>query len=142
MKLRRKTRGRLDPSMLRLPLVALIDVVLFLLFYFMIAGNIDMEEAELEATLALVGGGSGKPSESFLDAQVLQVGSDVQGPIYRIGGRELRDRLSLQGLLQGLPKEAGVVIKSSATVAFETVAGALQVAHDAGFTKITYVPEG
>ncbi len=141
MKLRRSTRRRLDPSQLRLPLVALIDVVLFLLFYFMVAGNIDMEEAELQATLALLGGGSGKASESFLDAQVLQVSADVQGAIYRIGGRELRDRASLQGLLQGLPKEAGVVIKSSSTVAFELVAGALQVAHDAGFTKITYVPE-
>jgi biopolymer transport protein ExbD len=141
MKLRRSTRRRLDPSQLRLPLVALIDVVLFLLFYFMVAGNIDMEEAELQATLALLGGGSGKASDSFLDAQVLQVSADVQGAIYRIGGRELRDRASLQGLLQGLPKEAGVVIKSSSTVAFELVAGALQVAHDAGFTKITYVPE-
>lgn len=141
MKLRRSTRRRLDPSQLRLPLVALIDVVLFLLFYFMVAGNIDMEEAELQATLALLGGGSGKTSDSFLDAQVLQVSADVQGAIYRIGGRELRDRASLLGLLQGLPKEAGVVIKSSSTVAFELVAGALQVAHDAGFTKITYVPE-
>lgn len=142
MRLRRRARSRLDPATLRLPLIALIDVVLFLLFYFIISGNIDQEEAELEATMALMGAGERASNETFLDSQVLLVGADVLGPTYRVGSREFRDRAELQALLQELPKDAGLIVRSSSTVPFEVVAGALQVAHDAGFAKVTYVPGG
>ncbi|MFO0829908.1 MAG: biopolymer transporter ExbD [Phycisphaerales bacterium] len=142
MKLRSARRQRLDPSGLRLPLIALIDVVLFLLFYFIIAGNIDQEEADLEATMAVLGTGKMDPASNLLDAQVLVVGTDASGPSYRVGSDDFRDRASLQTLLQTLPKDAGVVVRSAATTPFEIVAGAIQVAHNAGFTKVTYVPGG
>jgi biopolymer transport protein ExbD len=140
MRLRRTRRIRLDPAQMRLPLIALIDVILFLLFYFIIAGNIDNEENELAATLALVGT---SPSEDTkAKAHLLGVTGDVLGPAYRIAGSEVRGRDELLGLLRGLPKDVGIVIRSSPTIPFEMVAGAMQVAHDAGFVKITYLPEG
>ncbi|MBL9120219.1 MAG: biopolymer transporter ExbD [Phycisphaerae bacterium] len=139
MKLRRSRRTRLDPTQLRLPLIALIDVVLFLLFYFIIAGNIDNEENELAATLALVG--TAPSEESQAKAHMLAVTADVIGPAYRIAGAEVRARDELLGILRGLPKEVGVVIRSSPTIPFEMVAGAMQIAHDAGFERITYLPD-
>jgi biopolymer transport protein ExbD len=54
----RKQSRRLDPASLRLPLIALIDVVLFLLFYFIIAGNLAAEEGELASTLKTSSGGT------------------------------------------------------------------------------------
>ena len=144
MKLRRRRSTRLDPTQLRLPLIALIDVVLFLLFYFIIAGNIDNEEAELAATLALVGTAPNpaSPADPAKQPHVLAVTGDVLGPAYRVAGKEFRGRDELRAALSALPKEVGVVIRSSPSIPFEMVAGALQVAHDAGFEKITYLPEG
>lgn len=142
MRLRRTKRTRLDPTHLRLPLIALIDVVLFLLFYFIIAGNIDDQENELAATLALVGNAPPPPDADTTNRpHILAVTGDVLGPAYRIAGEEYRGRDELLGTMRAMPKDVGVVIRSSPTVPFEMVAAAMQIAHDAGFEKITYLPE-
>jgi biopolymer transport protein ExbD len=62
----RRRTGLLELSEMRLPLIALIDVILFLLMYFLLAGSMEAEERELAATLgsgrATAGdsGGSGR----------------------------------------------------------------------------------
>ncbi len=137
MNLARKRSTRLDPAGLRLPLIALIDVVLFLLFYFIIAGNIDAEEAELASTLAIA---KGSGTSSFLESQLLWIEAKEGRPVYRIGGHEFNDRMALLELLRKLPKDPGVVVRAADQVELQNIATAIQVVRDAGFVKITYVP--
>lgn len=129
---------------MRLPLVALIDVVLFLLLYFLIAGTLASPESSLSATTTpdRKGGGRG----NALTAQVLKVeptvgggGSGVGGVRFVIGARVSTDRAGLREVLSSLPKDAGIVIKVSDDVAIAAAATALQVARDVGFSKVSYV---
>src|SRR5689334_21963474 len=66
-----KLNNSRDPSKYRLPLIALIDVVLFLLLYFMVAGTLAPEEAELSAALRSEKGAGGKALD--LQPQVIAV---------------------------------------------------------------------
>ncbi len=126
---------------MKLPLVALIDVVLFLLLYFLIAGTLASPESSLSATTTpdRKGGGRG----NALTAQVLKVeptaGGAGGGARYVIGARVSTDRAGLREVLSGLPKEAGIVVKVSDDVAIAAAATALQVARDVGFSKVSYV---
>lgn len=120
---------------MRLPLIALIDVVLFLLFYFVISFSISAEERELAAAVASPG-----RSASPLLSQVVRVELADGKPQYLIGGRVFADREALTGLLRTLPKEPGVIVKSSAEVPIEAIAAAAQAARDAGFPNISYAP--
>ncbi|MFO0895734.1 MAG: biopolymer transporter ExbD [Phycisphaerales bacterium] len=137
MNLSRGRETRLDPAGLRLPVVALIDVVFFLLFYFIIAGTLAAEEAELSGTLAVQGGGS---SGSPLSPQLVSVEPEGGRVVFRIGARTLPDRGGLLAALRELPKDPGVVIQANDRVDVESVATAMQMAHDAGFTKVTFAP--
>ena len=135
---RKRKRGPMDPAELRLPLVALIDVVLFLLFFFIIAGNIAAEESELSSALQTQKIGQGRGGK--LIAQRVSVEPDASGaPIFRVGDRALRTRQSLENLLAALPKEPGVSIRVDPRLTTEAAAAAIQAARNAGFTNITYV---
>lgn len=131
----RRSKSRLTPDALRLPLIALIDVVLFLLFYFVISFSISAEERELAAAIASPG-----RSSSPLLSQVVQIEMSEGRPQFLIGGRTFPDRDSLARLLRSLPKEPGVVVKSAAEVPIEAIAAAAQAARDAGFPNISYSP--
>ena len=69
MRLTRRESSRVEMEKIRLPLVAMIDVILFLLFYFIVAGNLAAEEATLSTTL---GSAEGR-SNSTLQSQVLEI---------------------------------------------------------------------
>lgn len=128
-----------DPARYRLPLIALIDVVLFLLLYFMVAGTLAPEEAELSAALRSERGASSKALD--LQPQVISVLPGADGHAeFRLGGRVARDKASLAAVLEQLPKEGGVFVKTSGRVHVEAAATALQACKDAGFVRITYVP--
>lgn len=140
MRLRhRGSRKRIDPAMLRLPLIALIDVVLFLLFYFIISGTIAVEEAELATTLNVERGRSAGNASS-LQQQVLRVSGDAQGATFTLGNRVLRTSEALATVLAQLPKEPGIVLRVEGSASVDAAAAAMQAASDAGFTRITYVP--
>jgi biopolymer transport protein ExbD len=140
MAFRRRKRRRLDPAALRLPLIALIDVVLFLLMYFMVAGTLGSEERELSTTLG-VDRGSGGGAASGLLPTILRVDKAERGdgPAFRLGDRVLKSQTALTELLAALPKESGVVIKSGEGVTVGDVAAALQACKDAGFAKISFL---
>lgn len=135
MNLAKRRHSRLDPSGLRLPLIALIDVVLFLLFYFMVAGSLALEEGELQSTLQAA---TGKASGA-MQSQVLSVGIDANGITYQIGARSVRTVSALRPILEALPKDVGIIIKVDGRCPVDAAAGALQAAQDAGFVKITYL---
>ena len=124
--------------MVRLPIVALVDVVLFMLFYFIMAGTFGAEEARLSSTLATDRGGGGAGGSS-LSSQVVRVESEGGRVVYRLGGRAITQREELGQLLAMLPKGPGVVIRAGDSVPVEAAAVALQLAHDAGFSKVSYV---
>lgn len=118
----------------RLQSVSLIDVVLFLLLYFISATELTPDESQLSAALRTDAQGTG--SSSFTP-QILTVS---RGPVYRIGDRSITSRDALAALAKQLPKEAGVVIRVTDEADAGSVAQAIQVFHDAGFLKISYVP--
>lgn len=118
----------------RIQNVALIDVVLFLLLYFISATELAPDESQLSAALRTDARGSG--SSSFTP-QILTVS---RGPLYRIGDRTITTRDALATLARQLPKEAGVVIRVTDDADAGSVAEAIQVFHDAGFLRISYVP--
>ncbi len=135
---RRKNKGPLDPAELRLPLIALIDVVLFLLFFFIIAGNISAEESELSSTLQVQKQGQGRGGK--LISQRLSVEPDASGAVvYRVGDRTIKNRQTLENLLAALPKDPGISIRVDPRLTTDAAAAAIQATRNAGFTKITYV---
>jgi biopolymer transport protein ExbD len=141
VKFRRRQRGHLQLT--RLPLVALIDVVLFMLFYFMMAGTFGGEEARLAAASAIdrPGGGAATGALSSQTVRVEPEGgaAGAGGIVFKLGSRVVRDRAELVALLRQLPKEPGVVIRAADAVPVEAAAAALQAAHDAGFNRVSYV---
>jgi biopolymer transport protein ExbD len=131
---RRKTK---PSNLIRLPMAALIDVVLFMLMYFIMAGTLAPAEGELPATLSAEKRGSGRGSE--LASQVLRVTRRGQGATFALGSRSVETHEALVALLRDLPKEPGVIIRVDDDVQVEFAAGALQAARAAGFTKVSYV---
>lgn len=138
MNLSKGRSKRMSIEAMRLPLVALIDVVLFLLFYFMVAGDIAASEAELQTTLATQQGAGANASS--LQTQIVDVKMDKGVPVYRVGARTVRTASTLTNILGNLPRDMGVIIRVDDNVPVEAAAIAVQAATDAGFTKITYTP--
>lgn len=135
----RSSRTIEGPSRYKLSLIALIDVVLFLLLYFMIAGTLAPEEKELPSTLR-ADRGSGSRQED-LQPQIITValGANAMAE-YRLGARVVNDKDELSNILRALPKEGGVFVRTSGKVRVDAAAAALQACRDAGFVRITYVP--
>lgn len=135
-----KRKRRTDFEVPRLPLVALIDVVFFLLLYFIMAGNLAPVEHNLESSLKTDKRAAGQAS-SFIP-QIINVEGSGDKPVFRLGERVMGDKEALTGVLRGLAKDGGVVVRVSGTAPTHAVAAALQACKDAGFTKISYVPKG
>lgn len=133
----RKNKPR-DLPMLRLPLVAFIDVVLFLLLYFVMAGSLTPAEGKLSSALAAEHKGPGAGT-SDMTTQILRVDMAQGRTRYRIGGREMFDRAPLRATLDALPKAPGIIVKVSDDAPVEAAVGAMQIIRDAGFTKVSYV---
>lgn len=159
-------RSHRDDNGIVLPLVALLDVIFFMLFYFMAAGSLMAPEAELPATISAETSGPGAANSNFT-MQVLYVEPDKQSKTatgaaggagggagngsgngaggqdrpwrYRIGQRAMSGRAELEVVLRDLPKPPGLIIKASDDVSVEAVAAALEAARSSGFSKISYV---
>lgn len=135
-------RARSNRSIVeKLPLTALLDVIFFLLLYFIMAGSLIPAESQLAAAITAErrragGGGS-------LSAQVVYVEAGTpERARYRIGSRVIEDQGQLSALLAALPKDPGVVVRAADAAPTWATAGALQAAHDAGFVRISYVGAG
>lgn len=124
---------RLDPATLRLPLIALIDVVLFLLFYFVISYSVSAEEAELATGFAKPG-----VSASPLQPQVVLVSQAGEQAEFRIGTHLFVEQKALVDFLRTLPKEPGVVVKATPDVPVGATVAAVQAGKDAGFGDVRF----
>lgn len=137
MNLQRRRRHR-EMSLIRLPLVALIDVVLFMLMYFVMAGTLSGSEATLASALGADRGGAGTGQK--LAAQIIDVIPDGDRTVFRIGGRALADRAALADVVSRLPTAPGIIVRVSDRAPVSAAAAALQIARDAGFRRVSYVP--
>lgn len=135
MRITRSSRRNFVPP--RLPLVALIDVVLFLLLYFMMAGSLAPVEANLSTTLKTDQRGSGAAD---LVPQIVNVEAPGGTVRFRLGDRAVPDRPQLTSLLSQLPKAGGVVVRVAGEAPVWSAAAAVQACKDAGFNKVSYVP--
>jgi biopolymer transport protein ExbD len=122
----------------KLTLVALIDVCLFLLLYFMTASSFSGPEAELASGLKTEKPGVGASLD--LPPLILEVSQDGGRATFRLGQRVSTDRASLRELLGQLPKQGGVVVRVAGDVPVAAAATAIQTCKDAGFVKVSYVP--
>jgi biopolymer transport protein ExbD len=123
----------------RLPLVALIDVVLFLLLYFVMAGTLAPEETELPAALRTERQAAGPGAD--LQPQILYVERSAGQTRYRLGERAVSDRPGLEALLKQLPRETGVTVRVSPDVQVQDAVAALQACRNARFEKVSYVAQ-
>ena len=134
----RRRGGMLELAEMRLPLIALIDVILFLLMYFLLAGSLESEERELAAA---IGSGTARAADSGgLSAQVVDVLPEGGRPRYVLGARTARDAAELAAMAAALPKEPGIVVRVSDGVSVEDATAALEACRTAGFAKIAYQP--
>ena len=138
MRFTRTQDRRFSIDKVRLPLIALIDVILFLLIYFVMAGTLAGEEAQLAAALKTDKQGAGAGSD--LAPQIVFVEAKGGASSFRLGDRVFPDKGSLTPVLAQLPKQNGIIVKVGGAAPVEAAAGALQACKDAGFTKVSYVP--
>lgn len=137
MNFARTTKIRGATQVPRLPLVAFIDVVLFLLLYFCYVADLTPEERHLAS--AIEADATGAPAAGLVP-QVLFVES-VGGRVrYRMGERVMESREALAALLGSLPPAAGLVVRVQGDVPVSAAATAVAAGREAGFTKISYVP--
>jgi biopolymer transport protein ExbD len=136
----RRRGGMLELAEMRLPLIALIDVILFLLMYFLLAGSLESEERELASRIgsgAAVAGDSGGFTPQVVDVAIRE------GRVtFTLGARPPAGLASLAEAIRDLPKEPGIVVRMSGAVGVQDAAAALQACRDAGFTRIAYQPRG
>lgn len=122
----------------RLPLVAFIDVVLFLLLYFLMGSHFAAPESRLESALRTESKGGATGAD--LVPLVLLITNEKGTIKYTLGERVMTDRDALSRVCVQVPKGGGIVVRLSADVPVWAAALALQVARDAGFEKVSYVP--
>lgn len=138
-------KRRLDPAEIRLPLIALIDVILFLLMYFIFAGSLEAMEAELATAIRTERRSTLAAKD--LDIQYIDVvmegGTGGAGrPEFRIGSHRLYSREELVNILKDLPNSEGAVLRVDDDVPVAAAAAAAQACKDTGFTKVSYLPRG
>lgn len=131
-------KGRLEPSSIRLPLIALIDVILFLLMYFIFSGSLDAEEAELATAIRTERRSSLAAKD--LDVQYVYVTMNQAQPEFRVGSRRAATRQELALILGELPNSEGAVLRVADDVPVSAAAAAAQACKDAGFVKVSYLP--
>ncbi len=119
-----------------LDMTSMIDATFLLLAYFLFTTSVGGQEGHLLAEVAKARSGENAGS---LSPQNIEVESDSEGTLYRIGSRTMRSKEALASVLEQLPHDIGVVVRVHPGPSVGAVAAAMQAAHDAGFAKVSYV---
>lgn len=120
-------------------LASMIDVSFLLLFYFMVATMLEDRETRLSTGLQTQSPDAAGSVGDF-QTQNIEVRLIDSGPAYQVGARICRARAELAAALDPLPKGAGVFVRVHNDVPVGFAVAAIQIAHDAGFEQVTYVP--
>jgi len=122
-----------------LNLASMIDVVFLLLIYFMVSTVLAPDERTLDTAIRQEEEGASSDERDFRP-QRIRVQRDAEGPFWLVGQRPIRARAELEEVVGALPTEAGMVIEVAGGVPVDIAVAALQVARDAGFAEVSYVP--
>jgi biopolymer transport protein ExbD len=133
MRFRRKGPDR-KPE---LNLASMIDATFLLLAFFLLTSGAGLNESKLSPNLR-VEQGTGKKDD--LEPQVVEVVRSGEVTVFRLGSAEHPDRASLAEAVARLPREGGLFVRVYPGVNVGAAATAIQVARDAGFEAVTYVP--
>ena len=117
---------------------SMIDVTFLLLIYFIVSTVLSKPEDQLNPTLMVDQGTA--VNESLLEPQIILVEKRNLIPVYALGDLVFTSREELSKVLQALPKDPGVIIKADNNVLVAFAVAAIQESRDAGFEKVTYVP--
>lgn len=137
-------RIRVKPSRRRaeritLNLASMIDVTFLLLIYFMVTTVIAQPEDRLSPTLQTQDDAAAGTMQDFQPQIVEALVLDGRA-VYRLGTRVIEDRETLLAALKVLPKDPGVFVHVTDQVPVGFAVTAVQIARDAGFDQVTYVP--
>ncbi len=119
-------------------LSSMIDVTFLLLVYFIVTTVLATPEDLLSPALKVEEGSS--ISEEELDPQIIEVRQQDGRSVYSIGAHLCYERNELANILATLPVEPGLIIRVSDEVPVGFAVAAIQIARDAEFEKVTYVP--
>ncbi|MAI66378.1 MAG: hypothetical protein CMJ26_00705 [Phycisphaerae bacterium] len=122
-----------------LSMSSMIDVTFLLLIYFIVSTVLAKPEDQLTPALKVDQGAV--VEESLLEPQIILVQQHDSQHVYKIGTQLLTSRKQLAEVLLKLPKGPGVVIKADDTVTVGFAIAAIQESKNAGFEKVTYVPD-
>ncbi len=120
-----------------LNLASMIDATFLLLSYFIFTAGAGANEAKLSPNLRVQ---EGTHAMDDLDPQVLDVLRVDGAVVFRLGSNELTTRATLNEAVRALPTEQGLFVRVHSGVDVGSAAAAIQVARDAGFKAVTYVP--
>jgi biopolymer transport protein ExbD len=130
----RRASGRIT-----LELASMIDVTFLLLMYFLVTMVVLANEDFLSPTLRTETQSDAGETSDF-QTQQLDVLVLDGAPAYQLGTRVMRDRSALRERLAHLPKSVGLLVRVADGVDVQFAVTAIQVARDAGFDQVTYVP--
>ncbi len=119
-------------------LSSMIDVTFLLLVYFIVTTVLAPPEDLLTPALKVEEGTSLTKEE--LDPQIIEIRLQDGQPVYSIGSHLCSDRNALAEILVTLPVEPGLIIRVSNDVPVGFAVAAIQIARDAEFERVTYVP--
>lgn len=122
-----------------LRVTAMIDVIFLLLIFFMATTTLAPPESRLSPALAAERRDAG--AADFVP-QIVHVRLLDGVAVFQFGSRTLRDKAALTALLRTLPKEQGVFVRVDDDAPVAAAAAAIQACRDAGFDRVTYVPQG
>lgn len=138
MRMRRRTsRRRYDR--VTLELASMIDVTFLLLIFFLVSTVLADPEDRLRPTLQTQRE-SASGSMSDFQPQIIRVLALDGGPAYKLGSNVYRKRAALADAIARFPTDLGVFVEVDDGVPVGFAVAAIQVARDAGFDKVTYVP--
>jgi len=138
MRIRVKQSRRGTPRLV-LNLASMIDVVFLLLIYFMVTITVWTPEDRLQSALHVDREAAAGSATDF-QPQIVDVLLLEGQPAFQVGTRVFRDQPSLTAALGSLNLSAGLFVRVRDEPPVEAVMAAFQAGHDAGFTKLTYVP--
>lgn len=117
----------------------MIDVTFLLLIYFLFTVVLVQPEDRLSPTLQVRKQSSAGEMSDY-QPQIVDVRAIGGQPAYVLGTRTFYERGELAVALEALPRSAGLFINVHDGVPVGFAVAAIQLARDAGFEQVTYVP--
>lgn len=136
----RRSTTRRRAERVTLNLTTMIDVTFLLLIYFLVTTVIMPREDDLTPMLQVQRESDAGATDDF-EQQIITVRMMDERPVYQLGTRVLPDRQALAEAIEPLPRSEALFVQVADHVPVGFAVAAIQIARDAGFQQVTYVPD-